>query len=78
LHLGIGLRGEDARAGNHGLACHPDPDVGMGPQVLDPVRSRVFGHDVEPAFVLRKPDLDFAGLIGLAAARGEIEILLGL
>jgi len=41
-------------------------------QILQPVRGRVFGDQIEESVAIREPDLDFAGQTTAAASSGEI------
>jgi hypothetical protein len=51
-------------------------DVGMSSEIQEPLRGWVLGDHVEAAGALGKPDFDFTRLAGLAASRGDIQVLL--
>jgi hypothetical protein len=50
--------------------------LGIGTHILDPVRSWIFCDHVETTVAVREPNLDLAWLSSLAAAGGEIQVLL--
>jgi hypothetical protein len=74
MQVGLGI--EDAGLNGEVLAGDSHLPFRMRLQILQPVCSRIFGDHIEAAVETREPDFDFARQTTLAAASGEIEILL--
>src|SRR5580693_6892648 len=72
MQLGLSLCRDDAGSRRELFTGNTYLCSRMRLQILQPVRGRVFGDQIEESVAIREPDLDFAGQTTAAASSGEI------
>jgi len=78
VELGLGFGRDDACTDGEVFTGNTHLRFRMGLQIPDPLRSWVFGDQVEASVTMGEPDFDFAGQTTAPASSGEIEILLAV
>ncbi|MGA8489469.1 MAG: hypothetical protein WB711_03545 [Terriglobales bacterium] len=78
MQFGIALSGDKSGVGSETLFGNTHLRLGIGSQILQPVRGRVLSDQVEASAAIREPDFDLARQTTPAASSGEIEILLAV
>jgi hypothetical protein len=59
LQFGVGLRRKNAGLTREGQARNSHLDLGMGTDILQPIRGLVLGDDVKAPAEMGEPDFDF-------------------